>query len=60
MEDYITVKEALHVLKNKAGRSTLYKLIKQKKLQKYRLGGRTFLKKEDVMGLMQRIEHGGN
>jgi len=54
MADYITIKEALYELKNKIGRSTLYKLMEKGELQKYRLGGRVFLNKNDVAGLMRR------
>ena len=54
MTDYITIKEALYELRNKIGRSTLYKLMEKGELQKYRLGGRVFLNKSDISNLMKR------
>ena len=54
MENYLTVKEALYELSNKIGRTTLYKLMDNGALPKYKLGGRVFLAKADISTLMKR------
>lgn len=54
MENYLTVKEAAFELKNRISRSTLYRMMDEGTLPKYKLGGRVFLHKNDVSSLLRR------
>lgn len=55
MDQYLTVKEALYELRNRVGRSKLYLLFESGELQKYKIGGRTFVHKGDIGNLIRRV-----
>ena len=52
---YITIKEAIEIAR--VSRPTLYSRIRNKKIQLYKNGGKSFLIKNDVENLFEPVEY---